>query len=144
MKQPNILLIVLDATRADYCSCYNPTLTITPALDRLAHEGVLFERAYASAPWTLPAMSSILTGRYPTETEIETTRVLAPDQPTLPARLKELGYATYAISKNGWFSPAFGLTRDFDEFHRLWQFVQTEVDLTDINLTDVASVVSLK
>ncbi|MFN3334434.1 MAG: sulfatase-like hydrolase/transferase, partial [Caldilinea sp.] len=54
MKPLNILLIVLDATRTDYCSCYGAVQPLTPALDQLAANGLLFERAYASAPWTLP------------------------------------------------------------------------------------------
>jgi arylsulfatase A-like enzyme len=134
MKRPNILLIILDATRTDYCSCYNPTIQTTPALDKLAEEGTLFQRAFACAPWTLPAMASILTGLYPAQTDIETKRILAPSYRTLAAYLKELGYATFVITKNSWFSSEFGLPRDFDVFHKLWQLLQTETDLTEVNL----------
>lgn len=134
MKKPNILLVILDATRADACSCYNPAQTTTPALDRLAEEGTLFEAAFACAPWTLPAMASILTGLYPSQTGVETQRVLSPDFRSLPAALRDEGYATFAISKNSWFSAAFGLTQDFGTFHKLWQVLQTDTDLTQINL----------
>lgn len=135
MIRPNILLIVLDATRVDHCSCYSQAQSLTPALDALAAEGLLFERAFACAPWTLPAVSSILTGLYPTQTAIEAKRVLESTYRTLPALLKGLGYSTFAISKNSWFSSEFGLSRDFDHFHKLWQLLQTETDLTEVNLT---------
>lgn len=134
MKKPNILLVILDATRIDACSCYNPARTTTPALDRLAEGGTLFEAAFACAPWTLPAMASILTGLYPSQTEIEAKRVLSPGFPSLPAVLRGQGYATFAISKNSWFSASFGLTQDFGKFHKLWQVLQTDTDLTQINL----------
>ncbi len=134
MKQPNILLIVLDATRADSCSCYNSVLPTTPALDTLAEEGLLFRQAFSCAPWTLPAMAAIFTGLYPTQTGIEARRVLAPAFPTLAARLKAQGYATFAISKNNWFGSEFGLVQGFDVFHKLWQLLQTETDLTAVSL----------
>ena len=46
MKPVNVLLIVLDATRVDACSCYNPGRPLTPALDELADSGLRFERAH--------------------------------------------------------------------------------------------------
>ncbi|MFZ4849707.1 MAG: sulfatase-like hydrolase/transferase, partial [Caldilinea sp.] len=134
MKPVNILLVVLDATRVDACSCYNPGRPLTPALDELADNGLRFERAFASAPWTLPALSSILTGLYPTQTDVESRRILAPTHRTLATRLKEAGYTTFAISKNSWFSTEFGLPQGFDTFHKLWQIFQTETDLTEVNL----------
>lgn len=135
MKQPNILLIILDATRVDHCSCYSPAPQMTPALDALAKEGVLFARAFATAPWTLPALASIFTGRYPTQTRIEEERLLNATEQSLATRLKDLGYVTFAISKNPWFGSEFGLSRGFDVFHKLWQFLQTETDITEVSLT---------
>lgn len=133
--RPNILLIVLDATRADHCSCYGGARSLTPVLDQLAAEGTLFEQAFACAPWTLPAMSSILTGQYPSQTGIEERRQLASTYTTLPALLRQGGYATFAISNNSWFSTDFGLNQGFMTVHKLWQRFQTETDLTEVNLT---------
>lgn len=134
MKPLNIMLIILDATRTDFCSCYGAAQPLTPALDQLSEDGLLFEHAYASAPWTLPAMSSILTGLYPTQLGVEEKRVLAPKHQTLASRLKEVSYSTFAISKNSWFSTEFGLPQGFDVFHKLWQLMQTDIDLTEVNL----------
>jgi arylsulfatase A-like enzyme len=134
MKQPNVLLIILDATRVDHCSCYNPALPTTPALDELAEDGLTFQAAFACAPWTLPAMSAILTGLYPAQNDVEAKRLLAPTDQTLASRLKAQGYATFAISKNNWFGSEFGLTQGFDVFHKLWQLLQTKTDLTEVSL----------
>src|SRR5712692_6454580 len=61
----NLLLITLDTTRADRIHAYGFDGIETPNLDRLAREGVLFEQAVAPAPLTLPAHSSIFTGKFP-------------------------------------------------------------------------------
>ena len=60
----NLLYLVSDALRADALSCYGGR-TRTPNLCGLAEEGVLFERAYANAPWTLPSVVAMFTGTYP-------------------------------------------------------------------------------
>jgi arylsulfatase A-like enzyme len=60
----NLLFLVSDALRADAMSCYGGRAQ-TPNLCALADEGVLFERAYANAPWTLPSVVAMFTGTYP-------------------------------------------------------------------------------
>src|SRR5258708_7718193 len=66
-KPPSILLITLDTTRADRIGCYGYEPAETPHLDALAQTGVLFERAYAPAPLTLPSHASMLTGLWQPE-----------------------------------------------------------------------------
>jgi len=61
----NVLIVTLDTTRADVLPAYGGTNVETPALDRLAREGVVFEQAMSSAPLTLPAHCSLLTGLFP-------------------------------------------------------------------------------
>ena len=63
----NVLVITLDTTRADRLGCYRYARALTPVLDQLAAEGVLFERAYSPAPLTLAAHASLFTGLYPRE-----------------------------------------------------------------------------
>ncbi len=63
-NRPNVLLITLDTTRADRLGCYGYQSIETPVMDRLAREGVRFERTYASSPITLPNHASILTGTH--------------------------------------------------------------------------------
>ena len=61
----NLLLIVTDTLRADALACYGGSAH-TPNICGLAERGVLFEVAYANAPWTPPSAASIFTGNYPT------------------------------------------------------------------------------
>src|SRR5262245_14802517 len=61
----NLLLITLDTMRADRLPAYGFQGVQTPALDRIAAGGLVFEEAFAAAPLTLPSHTSILTGLYP-------------------------------------------------------------------------------
>ncbi len=62
---PNVLLVVVDALRADVLGAYGNTRIATPAIDGLAARGVLFENAFVQAPFTWSSFGSILTGKYP-------------------------------------------------------------------------------
>ncbi len=134
MHRPNILLVVLDATRADYCSCYGAERLITPHLDRLAKEGTLYEQAISPAPWTLPAFASIFTGFFPSQLNVYENRVLDASPPTLAALLSEHGYGTFAVTGNSWLSVDFGLQRGFDRVHKLWQLIQVPEDVNKLVL----------
>src|SRR5262245_27756400 len=61
----SVVLVTVDTTRADHLQPYGAKDVRTPTLERLAREGALFEHAYAVAPITLPAHTSLLTGLYP-------------------------------------------------------------------------------
>ena len=131
MTKPNVLLIVLDATRADACSCYGSPRQTTPNLDWLAAEGMLYEQAISPAPWTLPAFSSLFTGYFPNQLGIYEQRRLPPTLPTLASILSAEGYASFAITGNSWMSTDFGLTRGFGETVKLWQILQTDEDMNE-------------
>lgn len=64
-KRPNILFLFTDQQRPDSLGCYGNEVAITPNLDKLADEGVLFENCYGQNPLCVPSRHSILTGRYP-------------------------------------------------------------------------------
>src|SRR5262245_50792126 len=64
-QRPNIVLVVVDTLRADHTTPYGWVVPTSPNLDAaLAKPGVVFERAYAQAPWTVPSIVSLLTGRF--------------------------------------------------------------------------------
>jgi uncharacterized sulfatase len=65
----NVLFIVSDDLRPTLGS-YGNTIVKTPNLDRLASQGIRFDRAYAQYPLCNPSRSSLLTGKYPTQTSI--------------------------------------------------------------------------
>lgn len=66
MKRPNVLLITSDQHHWSLLGCQTPQLQ-TPALDRLAREGTVFERAYCPNPTCTPTRASIITGQYPSQ-----------------------------------------------------------------------------
>ena len=64
-RPPDILLIIVDTLRTDHVGAWGHHRNTTPRLDAFAKEAVLFNRAYASAPWTMPSVASMLTGLHP-------------------------------------------------------------------------------
>ena len=97
--QPNILLITSDQQHWYTLGRDNPRIQ-TPNLDRLAGEGVQFDRAYCPNPVCSPSRSSIITGQYPSSHGCWTIGVkLAEDIPTVGDALQRAGYATSLIGK---------------------------------------------
>ncbi len=128
MDAPNVLLVSIDTLRADALGTYGAPAGATPALDRLAADGVTFEHATSTAPWTLPSMASILTGLYPRHHgagAIANRRdplgraPLAADVPTLAATLRDAGYRTHAIVTNPYLLARSGLSRGFQSYDNL-------------------------
>jgi choline-sulfatase len=117
-SRPNILLITLDTTRADHLGAYGDAGARTPTFDRLAAQGVLFERAVSVAPITLPAHVSLLTGRYPFAHGVRNNGNfrLADDVPTLATALHDRGYRTAAFVSAFVLDRRSGLSRGFDEY----------------------------
>lgn len=118
-SQPSVLLVTLDTTRADHLGAYGSASGATPQLDALAARGVVFERAYAVAPMTLPAHASLFTGLLPTRTGVrwngEQRLAPLPGGPaTLAERFRAAGYATAAFVSAAVLDHAFGLDRGFE------------------------------
>ena len=93
---PNVLLVILDCVRADHVGAYGYDGGTTPNLDALARDGLLFERAYAPATWTVPSHASMFTGRHTDlgqMPEDEGTGI-APWTPTVAGLLGASGYRT--------------------------------------------------
>ncbi len=115
-EHPSILLVSLDTTRADSLG-YESTEARTPNLDALADRGVRFSQAYTTAPMTLPAHASMLTGLYPADHGIrENARYLGDSHELLAERLQETGYVTAAFVSGLPLSRQFGLARGFDHY----------------------------
>jgi arylsulfatase A-like enzyme len=114
--RPSILLVTLDTTRADFVAP-EAGAGATPNLARLAASGTRFAQAYATAPETLPAHASLLTGLYPAAHGVhENGRVLAERHPLLAAELRAAGYATGAFVSAYVLDRRFGLARGFDRY----------------------------
>lgn len=97
--RPNILLITSDQHRWDFVGTVNPVIK-TPNLNRLAFEGITFNRAYTCNPTCTPARASILTGHYPSRHGCYTIGTSLPESyPTIPQLLNESGYYTALLGK---------------------------------------------
>jgi len=114
----SVLLVTLDTTRADHLGSYGATRARTPNLDRLAAEGIRYERAYSPAPITLPAHASLLTGLYPFEHRVRVNgdRRLSERAETLAEVLQRNGYRTAAVVGAFVLDRRFGLAQGFDSY----------------------------
>jgi arylsulfatase A-like enzyme/Flp pilus assembly protein TadD len=117
MQGQNVLLITIDTLRADALGSYGGPAA-TPALDKLASEGVRFDFAHAHAVLTLPSHASILTGEYPiTHGVRENSGYRLPaGARTIATMLKEAGYATAAFVAAFPVHSRFGLNAGFDVY----------------------------
>jgi tetratricopeptide (TPR) repeat protein len=120
MRAPGgpIIIISIDTLRADHLPIYGYRSVATPAIDALARDGVVFERAYAHAPQTLPSHASILSGRLPFETGVRDNIgfTIKPDMPLLPELLRARGYATGGAVSSFVLRKETGIDRGFDFF----------------------------
>jgi arylsulfatase A-like enzyme len=118
LARPNVMLLVLDTVRADHLSSYGYPRPITPHLDRLAQEGVLFTDAYSASSWTLPSHASLLTGLPVTKHgALSAWEKLESNQLQLQESLASQGYATAAFVSNKVFVlPEWGFGEGFDVF----------------------------
>ncbi len=104
-EQPNLIFIMPDQLRPDFLSCYGATFIDTPHIDRLAQEGVRYERAYSVSPICVPARALLLTGMNAIKNGVtDNGQWLRPDLAdiginTWPELLNAQGYYTAAIGK---------------------------------------------
>jgi len=116
-SKPNLVLITLDSTRADRMGFLGGKAALTPNLDRLARESIVFERAYSQAPSSVVSDATILSGAYPQSTgmsEIGGTLSPSSSLPYLPELLRTQGYRTAAFVGSIDLDPWNGLAQGFD------------------------------
>ena len=116
--RPNLVFLVADTFRADYCSADGGPVP-TPSLERLAAMGTRFERCYSLAPWTLPSMTGLFSSHYPQSLtpdaghevwNLEMNRYAVDEtEPTFPERLAEAGYTTGAFTANAFLPSIPGM-----------------------------------
>ncbi len=104
-NRPNIIIMYADDLGFGDVGCYGATHISTPNLDRLASQGLRFTQGYATAATCTPSRYSILTGSYPWRNPNahilpgDAPLIIPPGSPTLPALLREAGYATGVVGK---------------------------------------------
>jgi len=114
----NVILISIDTCRADHLGCYGYPRRITPNIDALAEESVVFENAMCSVPITLPSHTTMLTGTTPLYHGVHdnATYRVAEYNRTIAQILRERGYRTGAIVSGTVLDSAYGLARGFDSY----------------------------
>ena len=95
---PNIIFILADDLGAGDLQSTGHPYAKTPHLDKLASEGIQFERAYMAAAWCAPSRYGLMSGQYPAR-DFNTSRNLKPDEPTITKILNDAGYATAHFGK---------------------------------------------
>ena len=110
-----VLLLTVDTLRADRLGSYGSDRALTPHLDALAEESLVFTAAFAPASFTLPSVTSLLTGRYPEAVGIVNNKsALAASVPTLASELRAHGWRNAAVVSNFVLRRASGLATGFD------------------------------
>jgi arylsulfatase A-like enzyme len=125
---PNVILITLDTVRADRMGFLGSKRGLTPNLDTMARQSVVFTRAYSQVPLTAPSHATILTGTYPQFNQVSDFQVpLAQELPYAPEILRTHGYHTAAfvgaiiLDPNARFAPGFDRGFDtYDAGFRTW------------------------
>jgi arylsulfatase A-like enzyme len=123
--KPNLVVVVLDAVRADHLGCYGYARPTSPQIDRLAAKGVQFQEATAQGTYTLASVLSLLTSSYPLLAgnlqdlvRSDGAHVTALSQVdlsgSLPSELRRLGYTTLGCVGGGYVNAAFGFSSGFD------------------------------
>jgi len=128
--RPSVILVSIDTLRADHLGFYGYERDTSPFLGRFAEEGVVFERAFTSAAWTLIAHMTMLTGLYPEQHGVtERNRALGADAPLLAERLARAGYQTLGLYRSGWIHERHGFGRGFDVFRAHTTAEEAETNL---------------
>jgi choline-sulfatase len=135
----NIIVITVDALRADHLGVYGYTRPTSPFIDAFAKEAVVVSDGISQAPYTKASIASVLTGLYPTAHKTYTTNVkfdqlmatgaakgslpstdvLGPDLHRLPETLHDAGFETFALTSNPFLIPDFGFAQGFEHFRFL-------------------------
>lgn len=114
-ERPNVLVVQVDALRADALGVYGNGPDVTPALDALAREAVVFDQYVVSAPWTRPSTASLLSGELPVHHGCESRDAALPAEVDTVAEVFQAhSYATAGFPNNPNITAARGFAQGFD------------------------------
>jgi hypothetical protein len=117
----NLVVVVVDSLRRDHLGCYGYARTpeTSPAVDLLAHEGILFEQARSPASWSAPAIASLFTGRWPPAHGVvdDDQLFLSDSLPTLAEVLQANGFTTLGCTAN----PVATRANNFQQGFEVWR-----------------------
>ena len=118
LEGSNVVFILMDTLRADRLGSYGYSIDISPNLDKLANEGVRFEKHFATSSWTRPSTGTIFTGHHPRTLGLyeEMFDQLPEEFVTIAERFKAKGYKTYGVTSNPNVNSFFGFSQGFDKY----------------------------
>ncbi len=118
-KDLNVLFILTDTLRAQRLHTYGYSRETSPTFDYMASTGVRFARHLAQSSWTKCSMASLWTGLYPQRTGVLRSPHATPEGALMPAEiLREAGFRTAGLWRNGWVAPSFGFNQGFEVYER--------------------------
>jgi arylsulfatase A-like enzyme len=113
----NVVVILSDALHADHLGCYGSVRPTSPTVDLLAREGVRFLSARAQSAWTVPSVTTLMTGLAQEEHGVRDVGVRLDDAvPTLAEAMQARGFTTVALVQNALVSKESGITRGFEDW----------------------------
>jgi arylsulfatase A-like enzyme len=116
-KKLNVIIITLDAVRADHLGCYGYGRNTSPNIDAFAHQGVIFEKAFSQASVTNESVASLFSATYPSYHNMRTRYDYLPERiVVLPQIFQRAGYKTALFSLNPLISPVYGYHKGVDYF----------------------------
>ena len=118
LEDVNVLMIVVDTMGAGHVGAWSKGLDTSPNMDALAAGGVKFTRAFSPAPWTQPAVASLITGLTPSRHRVlHILDTLPPDSFTLARALSERGYKTSGVVSHFLINNKQGYAQGFDNYN---------------------------
>jgi choline-sulfatase len=127
-RRPNILLVMADQLAAPFLRCYGGDTAITPAIDRLAAEGVVFESAYSNSPLCAPARFLMMSGQLNSKIgAYDNASEFPASIPTFAHHLRAAGYQTSLIGKMHFVGP--------DQLHGFEERLTTDIYPADFGWT---------
>lgn len=137
--QPDVVVVVLDAMRADALGATRDGRQLTPRLDELGRRSAVFRHAFAPTPYTVASLATIHTGLgFHDHGMVTRDRRLADEATTLAEALSAVGYRTVAVSATPNDSPALGFDQGFETFVAGWTGRSREERLDPFHVTDLA------
>lgn len=115
----NLVFILIDTLRADRIGAYGYERPTTENLDALARHGIVFRSVMAQSSWTKTSMASLWTGTLPLNNGVLRYDDALPPEVLMPAEiLRNAGFRTAGVFRNGWVAPNFGFAQGFDFYLR--------------------------
>ncbi len=148
-KNCNVILISIDTLRADHLGVYGYYRNTSPNIDEFAKDAIVFENAFAQAPWTLSSHASMLSGVYPSKTGVwdyllypvdnrSGIKPLSGKLTMLAEVFNQSNYTTIALTDDGYVSSRYGFGQGFNEYHEINTLNESNYYLLEQNMTRLA------